>query len=87
MPARKTHRVTPHKPEVVTVKDILTRDDINGILKDLADKKDGIVDMVVIYLDKDNRYHWEITNDTLSSTVVWMLESTKLDILNEDCEG
>ncbi len=72
---------------VKTINDLLARDDINGILADLDQKKPNISDMIVIYLDKETqKYHFQITEKTLVSTATWMLESTKLDILNSEDE-
>jgi len=66
---------------MVTVNDLLTRDDVNGMLKDLQDKKPGIKNLVIIYTDGDNVNHWSITSDTNSSMAVWMIESMKFDIM------
>jgi hypothetical protein len=71
----------------VTVNDLLARDDVNGILADLDKEKPNIQDLVVVYIDRrDNRYYAKWTEATLVSTAVWMLESTKLDLLNANCE-
>ncbi len=81
------HKVTLDKRRRITVSDLLARDDVNGILSDLDEVKPHIKDAVIIYLDKrDNSYYWQMTNGTLISTAVWMLESTKLDILTSDTE-
>lgn len=61
-----------------SVNDLLASDDVNGILKDLEEIKPHISDMIVIYVDKrDNTWHSQITEQSLSSTVVWLLESVK----------
>lgn len=70
----------------VTVNDLLARDDVNGILADLDKVKPNVQDLIVIYVDAESRYHWQITNSTLVSTATWMLESTKLDLLNTNSE-
>ena len=76
----------PIRP-VTTINDLLTRDDVNGILTALDKVKPDITDLIVIYMDKrDNKYHQQITDGTLVSTATWMLESTKLDLLNEEVE-
>jgi len=73
--------------KVKTIRDLLTRDDINGILADLDKEKPNISDLIVIYLDKrDKRCYFQITEDTLTDRTTWMLESTKLDVLNENVE-
>ena len=73
---------TKRKP--LTINDLLTRDDVNGILENLNKVKPNITAAIVIYMDKDERYHRQITDGTLISTAVWMLESTKLDLLNAE---
>lgn len=77
---KRTRRIT-------TVEDILARDDVNEILGELNKVKPDISDLIVIYYDKENnRWNFKITGDTLSSTLIWMLEVTKNDILNYDSE-
>lgn len=86
---KRQHRIpnSARLPKVKTVNDLLTRDDINGMLADLDKEKPNISDLIVIYLNKDDkRYYFQITEDTLNATATWMLESTKLDVLNEDLE-
>ena len=87
---RRKHRITKSAKipkRVMTVNDILARDDVNGILADLDKLKPNIKTLIVIYLDnKDNKYHWRITDGTWVSTATWMLESTKLDLLNSEDE-
>lgn len=78
---------TPESQPITTVSDLLTTDDVNGILSDLNKVKHNISDLIVIYLDKETkRYSFQITANTLVTTVTWMLESTKLDVLEEDDE-
>ena len=85
---RRKHRITKSAKipkRVMTVNDILARDDVNGILADLDKLKPDIKTLIAIYLDnKDNEYHWRITDGTWVSTATWMLESTKLDLLNSE---
>ena len=85
----RSHRIpnSARITKVETVNDLLTRDDINGILADLDKEKPNISDLIVIYLNKDDkRCYFQITEDTLTDRATWMLESTKLDVLNEDLE-
>jgi hypothetical protein len=88
-PDKRSHRI-PHNPTrrkhaITTVNDILTRDDVNGILEHLDRVKPHITDLIVIAIDRrDKVYHWLTTENTLESTAVWMLESTKLDMLNSE---
>jgi len=85
---KNTHRIpnSAKLTKVKTINDLLTRDDINGILADLDEAKPDISDLIVIYMDKDKNRCFQITEDTLVSTATWMLESTKLDMINEDLE-
>lgn len=82
---RIPHNPTKRKRAITTVNDLLTRDDVNGILAQLEGLKPHITDLIIIGMDRrDNRYHWMITENTLVSTATWMLESTKLDLLNSE---
>ena len=86
---RREHRIpkSAKLTKVKTVNDLLTRDDINGMLADLDKEKPNISDLIVIYLDKrDKRYHFQITEDTLNAVAVWLLQQVNQDILNEDTE-
>jgi hypothetical protein len=85
---KNTHRIpnSVRLPKVKTVNDLLTRDDINGILADLDEAKPDISDLIVIYMDKDKNRCFLITEDTLNSTATWLLETTKLDVIMEDTE-
>lgn len=80
----KTNKSSPRKKHLVTVNDLLTRDDVNGMLQDLQKKKVGIKNLIIIYTDDNSANHWEITSDTTSSLAVWMLESTKMDVMDGD---
>ncbi len=75
------------KKRITTVEDILTRDDVNGILIHLDKVKPDISDLIVVYYDKEgNRWNYQITEDTLVSTATWLLESAKLALLSENEE-
>ncbi len=68
-----------------SINDLLARDDVNGILDDLNKVKPNIKNLVVIYTDStDSQRHFKITEGTLESLVIWMLETTKIDILNNE---
>ncbi len=70
---------------VTTINDLLARDDVNGILKNLDGIKPNITDCIVIYIDKrDKKRYWQATEETTRALATWMLESTKLDILMID---
>ncbi len=65
-----------------TINDLLTSDEVNGILGELDKVKPHITDCIVIYTDKrDGKFHWQVTDNTLASLAVWLLESAKLDLL------
>jgi hypothetical protein len=70
----------------VTINDLLVKDDINGILSDLDKSKPDIKDLIVIQLPRDGGYRMWITEDTLESTAVWLLECVKNDIINDKYE-
>lgn len=90
MPINKEH--LPHRvktsskiTKVKTVADMLTRDDINQMMRDLEKEKPNISDLIIVYMEKEtNNFYFQVTKDTLASTAVYMLECTKLDIINED---
>ena len=84
----KNHRLPKRTrlTKVNTVDDLLTRDDINGMLADLNNLKKDIDDLIIIYTDKGRNYWFQITEGTLISTAIWMLESTKVDLLHDDFE-
>lgn len=84
---KRSHRIprSARLPKVKTLNDLFTRDDINGMLADLAKEKPNISDLLVIYLDKrDNKYYFQVTDNTLIPTAIWLLESTKLNLLDEN---
>lgn len=71
-------------PKIKTINDLLTRDDINGILADLDREKPNISDLIVIYFNKQtNKYCFQLTDNTFIDRATWLLETTKFDILNE----
>jgi predicted RNA-binding protein associated with RNAse of E/G family len=72
---------------VTTVQDLLARDDVNDVLREMNKLKPNISDMIVIYMNReDEDYYFEITEGTPTERLVWMLEKTKLDILNSKYE-
>jgi 3-methyladenine DNA glycosylase AlkC len=88
-PDRQVHKPLKRstRKRITTLNDIFTRDDVNGILNDLDKVKPNINDLVVIYVDaKNHKCDWLITDGTLVSTAIWMLESVKLDLLYADDE-
>jgi len=85
---KNTHRIpkSARLTKVKTINDLLTRDDINGMLSDLDEAKPNISDLIVIYMDKDKNRCFQITETTLNATATWLLEATKLDVIMEDTE-
>ena len=87
---KKQHRLPIKSIKPITLRraksftDILAQDDVNGILNDLNNYKPDIKDMIVIWVDKNNDLWFQTTEQIKQSTSVWMLENTKLDILNEN---
>ena len=71
---------------VTTVTDLLTRDDVNGILAELNQRKDKINHLIVLWADREGKQHGLFTDDTLASKAVYMLESSKFDLMTGDCE-
>ena len=69
---------------VTTIDDLLTSDDVKEILKDLVQGQAKIKDLVVCWTDRDGSVHAEVTDDTLESMAVWMLESAKKWIMTEE---
>ena len=89
MKEKVSHRMprSARLPKVKTINDLLTRDDINGMLADLDKEKPNISDLIVIYLNKDTKkYNFQITEDTLNTTAVWLLQQANQDVLNDDTE-
>lgn len=84
MPPEKLSKKSRRK--VVTVSDILARDDVNDILQTIDKNKSDIKDLIVIAMPKDKPYYFYTTRETLSSTAVWLLECVKADIIKGDCE-
>lgn len=72
--------------QIKTVSDLFARDDVNDFLATVDKHKADITDCIIVYLDKERNYHWAITDNTLESTAVWLLESTKHDLMHSDDE-
>ena len=80
----KSHKLTtPKPPEVETVDDLLAKDDINGILQDVAKERANIQDIIVIYNTKDDVIFWHCNQDILVSKANYMLDVAKYDIMKE----
>ncbi len=87
-PDKRTNRIPNAvklpKRKLVTVNDLFARDDVNDFLATVDKQKAEITDCVLIYLDKDRNYHFVITENTLVSTAVWLLESTKHGLMESE---
>jgi hypothetical protein len=71
----------------LTVNDILARDDLNEFLADMEQIKPNIKHAIIIWVDREDNYSWEMTEGIPTSQAVWLLEKTKLDILMPDIRG
>ncbi len=81
-PDRRKNRIPrKSKRRIVTVNDLFTREDINGMLSRLEKEKANIKDLLIIWEDKDGNHHWDLSEDTMQSVAVWMLERTKLEVM------
>ncbi len=75
------------KRKLVTINDLLMKDDVRGVFNEIEKVKPYIKDCIVIYIDsRDGLKHGQITDDTPVSLATWMLEVTKLDMLNAESE-
>ena len=84
-PVKRVKRTNLLKRKLVTVDDLFTLDDVNDILEKVNKSKSHYSDIIVIVIDKDTEeYSWLLTNNTLESTAVWLLENTKNDLLNRN---
>ena len=87
---KRVHRLPIKATKPITLRraksfsDILAQDDINSILNELNDSKPDIKDLIVIWVDKKDDLWFQTTKDLKQTISIWMLESTKLDLLNED---
>lgn len=83
LPCKKA--IKPERP--TTINDLFATDEVNGLLHELDEERPNISDIVVIWVNnKDNQPYYDATPNTLKSTITWLLESTKLCILNDDEE-
>jgi len=80
----KSHKLPISKaPEVETVDDLLAKDDINGILQDVAKERTNIQDIIVIYNTKDDVIFWHCNQDILISKANYMLDVAKYDLMKD----
>lgn len=76
---------TKRAKRITTVEDLLARDDVNDVLAEMNKLKPNISAMIVIYMEREYEDHYfQITDGTPTERLVWMLESTKLDLLTNN---
>lgn len=89
---RIVHKTTTarNKPtplsKIKTVDDLLASDNINEMLRDLDKQKSNISDLLIIYTEKDGSSYYDCTPHTLKSLAVYMLEDTKLSLMDSEKE-
>lgn len=79
----RKNKQTPLK-NIHSVEDLLTRDDINDMLRDLDKNRIEITDLIIIWQNKDEEIIYDITPNTKLSLAILMLESTKIDLLRDE---
>jgi len=80
---KKTEEKVPE--EMVTVDDLLSRDDVNCILGDLVKAKKDIKRLVVVWEDDQGELDWRASNMRMSK-VIGLLEMTKTYIIMDNSE-
>ena len=71
------------KKKLVTVDDLLTKDEINDVLNIAISKRSVIKDIIILTIDNEDKWHY-IFNDSLTETIaVFLLEKVKNYILSE----
>ena len=80
MKRNKTTKISRHK--VITVNDLLSRDNVNELINEFIKVKSGATDAIIIYLDKDENWDYMATQDTRTSKILLMLEHAKFDFMS-----
>lgn len=70
--------------KLLTVNDILTKDDVKEVLSKVANDQTEITDLVCIYQDKEGYINWHTTNDTTLDRKILMMEQVKIWLLQGD---
>jgi len=70
---------------IVTIDSLLTEDDVIRIIENLNKEKTHIKHLVIIHVDDDGSINWDCTN-TEESKLVWMLETSKQHLMQDDEE-
>lgn len=65
------------------INDLLTRDDINQILRDMEKEKTSIKTCVILYINRKGELRGRVTEDTPVSILIWMMESYKMTLLTQ----
>ena len=75
-----------HLTKVITLNDLFARDDVNEFLADMDKEKPNIKDAIIIYVTKDNKLRWEMTQDITIDNAIGLLERTKLSAIEQFSE-
>ena len=67
------------KRKLVTVDDILTKDEVNEIMESAFKVRKEIKDMVFVWIDRDGNTHTAYFG--VKSSILWGLEQAKLELL------
>ena len=70
---------------ITTVEDILATDDVNSVMANLQKAKPKMKSLIAIYNDGEYT-HWETTQGTPLSEIIFRLELVKTSLLTEDSE-
>lgn len=77
----RRHHQTPLS-KIKTVDDLFIRDDVNEMLRNFDKSKHEATDLIMVWRDKNGEIWYDATPESLQSDKVFMLESTKFDLLN-----
>ena len=71
------------KVKLTTVNKVLQTDDVSAVLQELNECKADITNMIVIY-ESGDMIKWISTKDTMTSKVIFLMESAKAGMLQGD---
>jgi len=71
------------RQRITTVEDILASDDVNSVMAELQKAKPKMKSLIAIYNDGEYT-HWQITQGTPLSEIIFRLEMVKTSLLTED---
>lgn len=81
MDKMKTFKLPKNK--VITVDDLLSSSDVNGLLEDVVKDKTNIKEMIIIYEDFEDGIHWSNTSMKMSK-IIGLLEQVKMWMMMEE---